>query len=113
MTDLIIGMIVLGIMAITAVFVIQYSNKTRRRMMDEMDENEADLDLQTEDRAAKLEKVHKPEPQSVEVEEPKKEALVADIVDVLGKAAEIAQTATVQQPPKKKRRGRPKSKKNS
>ena len=82
-------------------------------MMDEMDENEADLDLQTEDRVAELEKVYEPKPQPVEVEEPKKEALVADIIDVLGKAVEMAETAAVQQPPKKKRRGRPKSKKNS
>jgi hypothetical protein len=107
MGDLVIAILVLGIMASTLAFILWYSNKTRQRMIDEMEENqvdwEADLDAQYE---------HK-NPVPVEVEEPKKQATITDIMEVLEKAAEVAETAEVHQPPKKKRRGRPKAKKNS
>jgi len=107
MGDLVIAILVLGIMASTLAFILWYSNKTRQRMIDEMEKNqvdwEADLDAQYE---------HK-NPVPVEDEEPKKQATITDIMEVLEKAAEVAETIEIHQPPKKKRRGRPKTKKNS
>lgn len=107
MGDLVIAILVLGIMVSTLAFILWYSNKTRQQMIDEMNENEVDwqtdLDAQYE---------HK-NPVPVEVEEPKKQATIADIMEVLEKTAGAVETVEVQQPPKKKRRGRPKAKKNS
>jgi hypothetical protein len=117
MGDLVIAILVLGIMASTLAFILWYSNKTRQRMIDEMEENqvdwEADLDAQYEHKDAEVEKAPQPGPKPIEAVEPAKKATITDIMEVLEKAAEVAETVEVHQPPKKKRRGRPKAKKNS
>jgi len=111
MTDLIVGIVFLTALGVVLYLVMQYSDKVRRGMMDELEDEEVDEPVVH----APVE-IKKEEPKPVEVKAPVVEAPAPKVEEVSAPKVEAAPAPEAKPEPtpgpRKQRRGRPKKKKS-